>query len=78
MISALSLREKMVAQLICKGMSNHDIAQSMGLAVGTVKIHVHHILHKTNKRNRLELAIDGRLRRLGDNRDRRVSTRDGG
>jgi DNA-binding NarL/FixJ family response regulator len=54
MISALSLREKMVAQLICKGMSNHDIAQSMGLAVGTVKIHVHHILHKTNKRNRLE------------------------
>jgi hypothetical protein len=39
---------------------------------------VHHILHKTNKRNRLELAIDRRLRRLGDNRDRRVSTRDEG
>jgi DNA-binding CsgD family transcriptional regulator len=61
MIHALSPREKLVARLIRKGMSNRDIAESMGVAVGTVKIHVHHILNKTNKRSRLELAVDRRL-----------------
>jgi DNA-binding NarL/FixJ family response regulator len=70
MISALSPREKLVARLIRKGMSNRDIAQRMGVAVGTVKIHVHHILNKTNKRSRLELAVDRRLLRPGDNRKR--------
>ena len=71
MTRALSPREKLVAQLICKGMSNSDIAESMGVAVGTVKVHVHHILNKREKRSRLELAVDRRgLFRGGGNRNR--------
>jgi len=70
MIHVLSPREKLVVQLIRKGMSNRDIAQWLGLAVGTIKIHVHHILSKTNKRSRLELAVDRRIFRLGDSRKR--------
>jgi DNA-binding NarL/FixJ family response regulator len=71
MIRALTSREMLVAQLIRKGMSNRDIAKSMGVAVGTVKVHVHHILKKREMRSRLELAVDRRrLFRRGGNRDR--------
>jgi DNA-binding NarL/FixJ family response regulator len=69
MTNALSPREKIVADLICKGMSNRDIAQRIGVAVGTVKIHVFHILMKENKRSRLELAVGRRLLRTDGNRD---------
>jgi LuxR family maltose regulon positive regulatory protein len=51
---ALSNRELEVVQLMAGGLSNHEIAQRICVAPGTVKRHVHNILHKLNARNRIE------------------------
>ncbi len=40
-------REQEVAHLILLGYDNQNIASHLQLALGTVKAHVHHILHKT-------------------------------
>lgn len=52
----LTPREREVALMICGGMSNKEIAQSLCLSVATVKDHVHRILQKTGLRTRSALA----------------------
>jgi hypothetical protein len=39
------------------GMSNQEIAQRLRLSVGTIKLHVHHILRKTGASSRTELVV---------------------
>lgn len=56
-LGELSARENEVAKLITRGYSNQKIANRLGIAIGTVKIHVHQILLKAGKRSRLELAV---------------------
>ncbi len=51
----LTRREREVALLVGTGMSNKDIAEQLGLSVGTVKIHIHNILQKTGARHRYDL-----------------------
>jgi DNA-binding NarL/FixJ family response regulator len=51
----LSPRERAVALLIAGGLSNKDIAHELGLSLGTVKVHVHNILHKLDLKNRYSL-----------------------
>ena len=51
----LTCRENEVVLLIGSGISNKEIAQQLGLTVGTVKIHVHSIFRKTGARRRYEL-----------------------
>jgi len=55
-LEKLSVRERDVARLIAKGFNNAQISSALGIAVGTVKDHVHHALAKTGAKSRTELA----------------------
>jgi two-component system, NarL family, nitrate/nitrite response regulator NarL len=62
--SNLTPREHQVVELVEQGMKNKDIAVSMGIRPGTVKIHLKHIFEKTGIRGRYGLALSG-LREKG-------------
>jgi DNA-binding NarL/FixJ family response regulator len=55
----LTPREVEVATLVAKGLKNREIGESLGIATGTVKIHLMHIFEKTGIRDRFELALRG-------------------
>jgi DNA-binding NarL/FixJ family response regulator len=55
----LTPREQQVSELVAKGMKNREIAETLGIATGTVKIHLMHIFEKTGIRDRFELALHG-------------------
>jgi DNA-binding NarL/FixJ family response regulator len=59
--SQLTPREQAVFKLLSEGLPNKLIARKLGLALSTVKIHVHHILEKLNVQNRTEVAVRGRV-----------------
>ena len=46
-----------VMQLLCSGLRNKAIALHLGVAEGTVKVHVHHIYEKLGVRSRRELRF---------------------
>jgi DNA-binding NarL/FixJ family response regulator len=52
----LTLREREVIALLGEGLSNKEIATRMGIAVHTVKSHVHNVLEKLALNSRLEVA----------------------
>lgn len=54
---SLTDREREILQLVSRGMSNKDVAETLGLSVGTVKVHVSNILGKLNVSNRTEASI---------------------
>lgn len=53
----LSPRQLDVLKCIAVGMSNQHIASSLGITLGTVKLHIHAILRLTGTRNRTEAAL---------------------
>lgn len=53
----LTRREQEVLSLVGGGLSNAEIAASLHLAEGTVKVHVTSILRTTGARNRVEAAL---------------------
>lgn len=53
----LSKREISVAELICKGFSNKQIAEKLFISEKTVKTHVRNILIKLNVQDRVHLVI---------------------
>jgi two-component system nitrate/nitrite response regulator NarL len=53
--NTLSHREREIAILVARGLSNKAIARELGLSGGTVKIHVHRILRKLGARSRYSL-----------------------
>jgi two-component system nitrate/nitrite response regulator NarL len=57
--SPLTSREAQVMELVERGLKNKDIAETLGICVGTVKIHLKHIFEKTGIRGRYGLAISG-------------------
>ena len=57
--SSLTSREQQVAELVEQGMKNKEIARSLGICAGTVKIHLKHIFEKTGVRGRYGLALSG-------------------
>ncbi len=61
---ALTARELEVVELVERGMKNRDIARTLGIRTGTVKIHMKHIFEKTGIRGRYGLALSG-LREKG-------------
>ncbi|MDO5063611.1 MAG: response regulator transcription factor [Actinomyces bowdenii] len=53
----LTHREEAVLGLVCRGLSNAEIAQRLYLAESTIKTHVKAILGKTGCANRVELIV---------------------
>ncbi len=52
----LSKREEEVLRYALMGLDNQNIASTLSLTAGTVKVHMHNILKKTGHANRTELA----------------------
>jgi two-component system, NarL family, nitrate/nitrite response regulator NarL len=61
---SLTQRETEIAQLVSEGLSNKQIARSLGICGATVKNHVHSILSKLGMRRRVEIAAQSRHRRM--------------
>ena len=53
----LTPREREILALLGKGYSNKLVARDLNLSVGTVKVHVKHILKKLRLRTRVEAAV---------------------
>ena len=53
----LTRRELQVMHLIAEGGTNKEIAAQLGIAIHTVKTHVHNLLLKLALRTRLEVAV---------------------
>jgi len=51
-----------VVTLLSQGLKNTEIARTLEISPGTVKVHLMHVFEKTGARDRYELAI--RSRRL--------------
>ena len=62
---ALTRRQEQVAGLVAQAMKDREIAQTLGLSVGTVKIYMKQIRNRTGCRNRVEIAL--MLARAGRN-----------
>ncbi len=62
--AALTRRQRDVLELMAQGRSNREIAEALGLAEGTVKVHVAAVLRALNVSNRTQAVLaSGRLRR---------------
>ncbi len=62
---ALTRREQEIIALVVRGLKNREIAASLCIATGTVKIHMMHIFEKTGIRDRFELAMYGLKQSVG-------------
>jgi DNA-binding CsgD family transcriptional regulator len=65
-LDRLTPREQQVMSLLPRGYSNAQIAQALGMATGTAKIHVERILRKLNLQDRAHAAARAVELRLGD------------
>jgi non-specific serine/threonine protein kinase len=59
--SILTRREKQVALLLARGLSNRDLAVELAISDGTARIHTEHILSKLGLRSRAQVADWARL-----------------
>jgi two-component system nitrate/nitrite response regulator NarL len=55
--SGLTARELEVLDYLVAGLSNKAIARKLDISVGTVKVHVKHMLHKLDLHSRLEAVV---------------------
>jgi two-component system nitrate/nitrite response regulator NarL len=55
--AGLTEQENRILEHLVDGKSNKLIARDMGIAEGTVKVHVKHLLKKLNLRSRVEAAV---------------------
>lgn len=63
----LTPAETNVLKEMTTGASNQEIADDLGISIGTVKTHISRILSKTGCPNRTALAIEARMRGIGIN-----------
>jgi DNA-binding NarL/FixJ family response regulator len=49
-------RQRDIVQLVAQGFSNKEIALQLGIAEGTVKLHLHRLYDRLGVRNRKALA----------------------
>jgi DNA-binding NarL/FixJ family response regulator len=57
----LSPREREIALLVARGLSNKEVARALGVSDGTVKIHLHSIFQKLGAKSRYGLIVQGGL-----------------
>ena len=60
MAEQLTSRENDVLNLMAQGLTNQQIASKMVLSIGTVKMHIHHILEKLGVSSRALAVIRGK------------------
>jgi DNA-binding NarL/FixJ family response regulator len=60
----LSPREMEVVRLLVNGRSNKEIADTLSISDGTVKVHLHHVYEKLGVKGRLELTLYARDKAL--------------
>ncbi|MER5945772.1 response regulator transcription factor [Streptomyces sp. NPDC001904] len=56
-IARLTARERQVLAMLGEGLSNQDLAERLGIGVGTVKTHVRAVLEKTGSASRVQAAL---------------------
>ncbi len=56
----LTAREEEIVALVARGMKNKQIADTLCITTGTVKVHLMHIFEKAGVKDRFELAMYGR------------------
>ena len=56
-LSSLTPRERAVAELVVQGMRNREVAAALGIAEGTVKLHLYKVYEKLGVSSRTELVI---------------------
>lgn len=57
--SPLTTRQRQIFDLVVVGQSNKEIARTLGLSKGTVKIHIAKLFEKLGVRNRSAVALAG-------------------
>lgn len=57
MSTRITTRETEVMKLIATGARNKEIAHSLGISEGTIKVHVGSIMKKLKAKNRTEIAL---------------------
>jgi DNA-binding NarL/FixJ family response regulator len=53
----LSPRELEVAERVCRGLINSEIAGDLGVKMGTVKTHLKSVFNKTRRRSKIRLLL---------------------
>jgi DNA-binding NarL/FixJ family response regulator len=61
-VARLTSRQAEVLRLLMEGKSNREISAQLGLALSTVKLHVHAILRAAGARNRTEAVLRAKMR----------------
>jgi LuxR family maltose regulon positive regulatory protein len=64
LIEPLTAREVEVLRAMAEGFSNHEIAEKLILAEGTVKFYVHAVLAKLGVHNRTQAVIEGKKQNI--------------
>jgi two-component system, NarL family, response regulator len=64
LLNPLTHRELEILKLLAAGKSNQQIAEILYIAPGTVRVHVHAILHKLEVRDRTQAVVVAMQRRL--------------
>jgi DNA-binding NarL/FixJ family response regulator len=59
-VAALNYREQQLLDHITEGLTNKEIAQRLGLTLGTIKVYLSTLFKKMNVRNRVEAVIAAR------------------
>jgi non-specific serine/threonine protein kinase len=54
--SAMTPRERQVAELVALGLTNSEIAERLGITTGTARIHIERILSKLGLNSRVQIA----------------------
>ena len=64
LVAPLSERELEVLRLVAEGLSNPEIAQTLFLSPGTVKVHIRHIYDKLDVNSRVQAAARAKILHL--------------
>jgi len=53
----LTPRERQIAEFVCQGIRNNDIAKKLGIKVGTAKTHIRNIYRKVQVKSKIAMLL---------------------